>query len=198
MAPVTSADAATTGPDPEFRVAGPDDIDALGTLVHAAYRGDESREGWTHEADLLDGQRTDDEALRDLLHAPASIVLLAELLTDGPERELVGCCHLSARPPAGAYLGMFAVRPRHQGGGLGRAILGRAEAIARERWGARRVEMTVIRQRHDLVAWYEHLGYRPTGATEPFPYGDERFGLPRRPDLEFVVLAKELGPLPAD
>jgi GNAT superfamily N-acetyltransferase len=87
---------------------------------------------------------------------------------------------------------MFAVRPRHQSGGLGRAILEHAEALARAEWSAERIEMTVIRQRHDLIAWYERVGYAPTGATEAFPYGDERFGLPRRPDLEFVVLAKSL------
>ena len=52
--------------------------------------------------------------------------------------------------------------------------------------------MTVIRQRDDLIAWYERLGYRWTGQTEPFPYGNERFGIPRRPDLEFLVLSKPL------
>jgi hypothetical protein len=55
------------------------------------------------------------------------------------------------------------------------------------------MEMTVINLRHELIAWYERRGYRPTGETGAFPYGDERFGIPTRPDLEFVVLAKALG-----
>ena len=104
----------------------------------------------------------------------------------------MGCCQLESRPDATAYLGLFAVAPPRQGDGLGRAIVTEAERVARVELGAERMVMTVIRQRTDLIAWYERLGYRRTGETQPFPYGDERFGLPTRPDLEFVVLAKPL------
>jgi len=52
--------------------------------------------------------------------------------------------------------------------------------------------MTVIRQRPELIAWYERRGYRLTGERRSFPYGDERFGQPNRDDLEFVVLEKTL------
>jgi ribosomal protein S18 acetylase RimI-like enzyme len=89
---------------------------------------------------------------------------------------------------------MFAVTPTGQGRGRGRAIVREAERVAGEEWGAARLRMTVISQRHELIAWYERLGYRLTGETEPFPYGNERFGIPTRPDLAFVVLAKSLGP----
>ena len=47
-------------------------------------------------------------------------------------------------------------------------------------------------QRDDLIAWYERRGYRRTGKMSPFPYGDERFGIPKRPDLEFELLVKTL------
>lgn len=50
--------------------------------------------------------------------------------------------------------------------------------------------MTVIRQRTELIAWYERRGYVNTHRTEPFPHGDEKFGLPKRPDLKFIVLEK--------
>jgi hypothetical protein len=46
--------------------------------------------------------------------------------------------------------------------------------------------------RDALIAWYERRGYRLTGETQPFPYGDERFGLPQRDDLAFVVMEKGL------
>ena len=39
--------------------AGLDDIEALHALVEGAYRGESAKRGWTHEADLLGGQRTD-------------------------------------------------------------------------------------------------------------------------------------------
>src|SRR5690606_28279470 len=90
-----------------------------------------------------------------------------------------------------AHIGMFAIRPALQGGGIGRALLAEAERVARAR-GARAAEMTVIEQRVELLAWYARRGYLPTGETEPFPYGNPRFGLPRRDDLRFVVLAKPL------
>ena len=173
-----------------FRVASGDPVEvrAIVALVDSAYRGPASRLGWTTEADLLDGQRTDSQAVRGIIAAKDGQLLLAEENT-----ELVGCCQLERRPDGGAYFGMFSVRPGQQGHGRGRAIVAEAERIARDDWAATRMSMTVIRQRHDLIAWYERLGYLPTGETEPFPYGDERFGIPRRPDLEFVVLAKTLG-----
>jgi ribosomal protein S18 acetylase RimI-like enzyme len=87
---------------------------------------------------------------------------------------------------------MFAVRPALQGAGLGGLVLAEAERFAREEWKAAEMHMTVISAREDLIAWYVRRGYRRTGETRPFPYGDERFGLPRREDLEFELLTKKL------
>ena len=163
------------------------DIDAIVALVESAYRGPSSRVGWTTEADLLDGQRTDAGAVREIVSGAHGGMLLAE--EDG---QLVGCCQLQRRGNGVAYFGMFSVVPSLQGRGLGRAIVAEAERVARDEWGAVWMRMTVIRQRHDLIAWYGRLGFGPTGETEPFPYGDERFGIPTRPDLAFLVLAKPL------
>ncbi|WP_432141941.1 hypothetical protein [Streptomyces sp. bgisy084] len=79
-----------------FRTALDTDVPGLVDLIDSAYRGDISRGGWTTEADLLEGQRTD---------------------------------------PAGVT----------------------------------------------------------AGERTPFPYGDERIGVPQRPDLEFELLVKPLG-----
>lgn len=181
-----------------FRRAVPADVPRLVALVESAYRGESSRVGWTTEADLLDGQRTDEEEVTRVLRTPGSRMLVAE-----HEGELVACCALerhrgaSGEPGAvTAYFGMFAVRPRLQGAGLGRRVLAEAERIAAEEWGAARMEMRVISARDDLIAWYERRGYRRTGRTSPFPYGDERFGVPRRPDLEFEELVKPLRAVP--
>lgn len=171
----------------EFRPAGPADVDEIVAIVESAYRGDASRAGWTTEADLLDGQRTDYDQVGALIGRPGSIVVVAR---DGGRA--VGTCHLERRDADTAYFGMFAVSPDRQGAGTGRALLDEACRVASS-WGCTRLRMTVIRQRTDLIAWYERLGFRPTGETEPFPYGDERFGRPRRDDLEFVVLAGPTG-----
>ena len=172
-----------------FRFAGGSDaeVSAIVSLVESAYRGEASRVGGTTEADLLDGQRTDAEAVREIVGAADGGLLLAE-----QDANLVGCCQLERRDAGVAYFGMFSVRPAQQGQGWGRAIVAEAERIARDEWDASRMSMTVIRQRSDLIAWYQRLGFRLTGETQPFPYGDERFGIPTRPDLEFVVLSKTL------
>ena len=104
----------------------------------------------------------------------------------------VSCCELRRPDDGAAYFGMFAVSPGLQGAGIGKVVLDEAERRARELWGATRMEMTVLVQREELIAWYERRGYRRSGATQPFPYGDERFGLPRRPDLLFAVLTKDV------
>ena len=172
---------------PTTRIATLDDLPALHRLIERAYRGETARVGWTNEADLLDGQRTDVEELTEILTDPARIMLLAE-----DAGALVACLQLVDEGGGTAYLGMLSVEPGLQAGGLGRFMIAAAEAEAVARFGATTMRMTVIRQRPELIAWYERRGYALTGETEPFPLSDERFGLPRRQDLEFVVLAKGL------
>ncbi|MEU8508126.1 GNAT family N-acetyltransferase [Streptomyces brevispora] len=169
-----------------FRDATDADVLALVELIQSAYRGDSSRTGWTTEADILQGQRIDPQGVRAVVEAPGSRLLVVE--RDG---EPVACCQLEHRGEA-AYFGMFAVRPSLQGGGLGKVIIAEAERTVRESWGAREMHMTVISVRHDLIAWYERRGYRRTGELSPFPYGDERFGIPQRDDLAFELLVKDL------
>ncbi|HEX8389434.1 MAG TPA: GNAT family N-acetyltransferase [Sphingomonas sp.] len=169
-----------------IRRAAPADANALHALIEGAYRGDSARRGWTHEADLLGGQRTDLDALGAMLGEPAERMLVAERAG-----ALVGCVAIRDLGDGTAYLGMLTVDPESQAGGLGRRLVAAAEEEARA-FGAARVEMTVISRRAELVAWYERRGYRLTGERRPFPHGDERFGLPRDPTLEFVVLERAL------
>ncbi len=170
-----------------FRPASLDDVEALHGLVTSAYRGDSARLGWTHEADLLDGQRTDIEALSEVIADADKVILLAH-----HGGVLIGCVMLARQDDGSAYLGMLSVDPVRQASGLGRLLLAAAETEAAARYQADRIEMTVIRQRPELIAWYERRGYALTGATADFPLDDERFGLPRRRDLQFVVLSKPL------
>lgn len=171
-----------------FRPATLDDRDALIALVTSAYRGDASRAGWTTEADLLDGPRVAPEVLEHDLTRPRSLVLIAER-----EGDLLACAHVCDDGGAG-YFGMFAVDPTRQGGGLGDAVLRECERIAREDWRLPVMRMTVIDVREELIVWYQRRGYRRTGIKKPFPYGDARFGQPKRDDLRFEVLEKTLLP----
>ncbi|MER5427847.1 GNAT family N-acetyltransferase [Streptomyces sp. NPDC002588] len=179
--------AAPASPGLTFRDATAADVDALVALVESAYRGDASRAGWTTEADILEGQRTDPEGVLEVVESPDS-----RLLTVGREGRIVACCQLEHRGDH-AYFGMFAVSPLEQGAGLGKVVMAEAERQARASWGVTEMHMTVISVREDLIAWYERRGYRRTGRMTPFPYGDERFGIPQRPDLQFELLVKVLG-----
>lgn len=172
---------------PSFRTATTADVVAIVALVESAYRGESGLRGWTTESHLLDGRRTDAADVGALIGRADSRILLAE--SDG---QLKASCHVERQGEAG-YFGMFAVDPTEQGSGLGKRMLTEAERIAREEWHCRAMRMTVIVQREELIAWYGRRGYRRTGEYQPFPYGDERFGIPRRDDLRFEVLLKEFG-----
>lgn len=174
-----------------FRRATAADVDAVVALVESAYRGEASRAGWTTEADLLDGRRTGPDDVLECIGRPDSTLLLAER-GEGDGDALVACAYLAQEDGAG-YFGMFSVRPGLQGGGIGKQVLAEAERLVAGDWHLPVMRMTVIDVREELIAFYERRGYRRTGILKPFPYGDERFGIPRRGDLRFEVLEKTLG-----
>ncbi len=174
--------------DITIRPAGASDVAALNALIESAYRGDAARAGWTHEADLLGGQRIDPDGITEIL-ADADQHLLIAVRADGGA---AGCVEVTSKAPGLAYLGLLSVAPTGQARGLGKRLIAAAEALARDTLGATRMEMTVIRQRGELIAYYVRRGYRLTGEERPFPYGDPRFGAPRTDDLGFVVLARDL------
>jgi ribosomal protein S18 acetylase RimI-like enzyme len=173
-------------PDLSFRDATIADIPALISLVTSAYRGDASRAGWTTEADFLDGNRIDADALRHDIGRIRSRVVLAERAG-----ALLACAHVAEDENAG-YFGMFSVDPGLQGSGIGKALMAECERIAREDWRLPAMRMTVIDIRDELIAFYERRGYRRTGIHKPFPYGDARYGTPKRDDLRFEILEKLL------
>ncbi len=170
-----------------LRDGGHDDVALIQPLVHHAYRGDRARVGWTHEADLLDAARIDEAALAASIDDPRQTIILAER-----GGEPIGCVQVTDRGDGLAYLGMLTVAAHLQARGLGRKLLQAAEDLALDRYGATRIEMTVIVQRGELIEWYQRRGYALTGETRPFPMTDPRFGVPRRSDLAFVVLEKPL------
>jgi ribosomal protein S18 acetylase RimI-like enzyme len=173
--------------DLSIRRATPEDIPALHGLIERAYRGESARSGWTHEADLLGGQRTDPESLAAIVADQDQVILIAE-----SKGKLQGCVQLSREDGTTAYLGLLTVDPAIQAGGLGKRLLIHSEDFVRENWQSQAMEMTVIKQRDELIAYYERRGYAQTGEYRPFPHGDPRFGQPKTELLEFAVLRKEI------
>ena len=155
------------------------DLPQLHPVVERAYRGDSARAGWTHEADLVTGERTDIDTLRSLLDGDSRLLIALD------DETAIGCVNVSSRGDGLAYLGLLCVDPTLQAGGIGKQLLAAAETTAREAFGAARIEMTVIDRRAELIGWYVRHGYAPTGETRPFP-------VPLDPPLSMIVLVKRL------
>lgn len=155
---------------------------AINRLVNSAYRGEESRQGWTTEADLLDGTRIDEAAVLDLIARPGTTVLLY-----CEDNQILGCVQLRTEGSK-LYLGMLSVKPELQAKGIGKKLMAAAEDHARA-LGLTAIFMTVLSVREELIAWYGRQGYRFTGERQPFVVPDARWGIPKQ-ELEFVVLEK--------
>ena len=132
-------------------------------LINGTYRGESSRLGWTTEADLLDGLRTDLADITRLLTASDSMILIAE-----QDQQLIGSVHLQ-RNGDYAQLGMLSVKPILQNQGIGKQLISAAEAIAQQQWRLKVMRMAVIPCRDQLIAYYQRRGYVRTGETIPFP-----------------------------
>jgi ribosomal protein S18 acetylase RimI-like enzyme len=167
-------------PHPIIRLATPADLPRLHPVIERAYRGDAARAGWTHEADLLDGTRTDLATLQAVLANPAERLLIAL-----DEDTVIGCVQVTDRGDGFAYLGLLCIEPTLQAAGLGRRLIDAAETLARETFGAATMEMTVIENRTELIAYYERRGYTRTAERRDFPVAVE-------PPLFMTVLVKPL------
>lgn len=162
------------------------DFASVIALTNRAYRERGGQAAWKVE-DLVAGQRIDEVLLREDLASPGARLLIGR----NEAGEHLGHVRLDEGEGGTWFLAMLTVSPDRQDGGLGRALLAAGEDFARAH-GARRIQMTVIHQRAELIAWYQRRGYALTGQTKPFPYGNPRFGLPTRDDLYFEVLEKAL------
>jgi ribosomal protein S18 acetylase RimI-like enzyme len=169
-----------------FRIAEPGDAAAITSLIESAYRGPESKTGWTSEADLLTGPRTSVDEIAAILRDPLARFVVA---TDGA-KDLAACALIRNEHGTG-YFGMFAVRPNVQGAGLGKQMLDAAEQHIKSLWRLNTIYMTVINLREDLIAYYERRGYQKTGEIKPFPFDLPNLGATRQ-DFHLAVLRKRL------
>jgi ribosomal protein S18 acetylase RimI-like enzyme len=164
------------------------DAGPLADLVNSAYRGVGGRRGWTHEAELISGERARSIDVAAMISDGSTTVLVRR---GDNATALLGCVAVEMDGANKCTISMLAIAPELQAVGLGRALLADAEQLAADK-GAAAAKITVVRQREALIAWYERRGYRRTGSYEAFPYGDDSVGIPLRADLVFVVLEKIL------
>jgi N-acetylglutamate synthase-like GNAT family acetyltransferase len=167
-----------------MRMAMMSDALSISNLMNKAYRGDSARKGWTHEADLIGGIRTDEEQVKEIISSNHGSYHLME-----EEGRLMALVFLQPKGNS-LYLGSLTVDPDLQANGIGRKLLEYAEEVAVDQ-KLGKIKMTVITNRIELIAWYERRGYINTLIKEPFPMGNPKFGEPKE-FLEFFVLEKDL------
>ncbi|MBP6687156.1 MAG: GNAT family N-acetyltransferase [Lacibacter sp.] len=162
-----------------------EDIPQLVELLNSAYRGEGSKQGWTTEANLIAGeQRTDAASVTEVMNQPGSVILK---YTDD-KGQIIGTVNLQQHE-RGVYLGMFAVSPNQQGGGIGKQLLSAADDYAKN-IGSPKIYMSVISVRKELIDWYKRHGYAETDERKPF-MEDELTGRHLQ-TLEFLILEKKL------
>ncbi|WP_020484100.1 GNAT family N-acetyltransferase [Methylomonas sp. MK1] len=168
-----------------FSRAEPVDAEQLAALINSAYRGESSRQGWTTEADLLDGRRTDATDILDLISREESMILLCRR-----QAGLLGSVHLQ-KIDQQVQIGMLAVAPAMQGLGIGKRLLAAAEAEAKQAWLVKHFVMAVIPCRTELMAFYERRGYQRTGTIKAFPVNPALWQ-PKVVGLSLELLEKHL------
>ncbi|MFA5204882.1 MAG: GNAT family N-acetyltransferase [Lentisphaeria bacterium] len=170
----------------QFRIASVHDAAAIAKVVNAAYRPVPGAGGWTHESALIHGNRTDARQVAALM--ADSTVMVGERGS-----KVVACVHVELAGPE-AHIGMLAVDPALQAGGIGKSLLAHAEEYASAR-GAQEYVLTVIGARTELIAFYLRRGYKRTGKRLAFPPGANS-GTPLSSSLELEVLRKHSRPSP--
>jgi N-acetylglutamate synthase-like GNAT family acetyltransferase len=161
-----------------------EDVSALNKLINSAYRGESSKKGWTTEANILEGSRTTEKELTEIIQDKKNTILKYM-----ENNQIIGCVLLIEKKEQ-LYLGMLTVSPELQNSGVGKKVLQQAEIYALG-LGLSKIVMTVITVRKELIAWYKRHGYVDTGAREPFPVSDV-FSQTSNEPLEFMVLEKRI------
>ncbi len=162
------------------------DAEELNILINAAYRGEESKKGWTSEAEILGGIRIDEATLKAMLDQGKGNIV--KYTSEGGE--ILATVYLEIKVPV-LYLGMFAVSPISQGKGIGKMLLSYAENFALNN-GCDRITLTVIDTREELVDWYSRHGYIPTGNSIAFNDIEGRFGDPKVDAIDLIEMQKML------
>lgn len=170
-----------------FRKANKSDAAAITQLVNQAYRPQTGEVGWTHEYDLVSGNRTSVVQVEEIILKPNSVILVG---LQGAE--IVACVHVE-KEGSYCHIGMLAVNPRLQGAGLGKQILALAERYANENFFPEKFVMVVVSSRSELIAFYLRRGYQKTGTVREYPIS-AGVGTPKISNLEIEVLEKRTTP----
>lgn len=171
----------------QFSLASPEQAGEITVLVNSVYRGENSKKGWTTEADILGGIRITEEKVSEEINSADSVIMLAVY-----ENKIIGCVHLEKENNS-CWLGMLSVNVNYQTYGLGKILIEKSEKLVKEKFGCDEMKMKVIGVRKELIEYYLRRGYSLTGEHEDFITAAGTFGEPKTEKLYFEILSKKLG-----
>ena len=166
----------------QFKTASAKDAKAIVDLVNSAYRPTGDIKGWTHESELISGERTNVEQVSSLFRDNSYVLVAVE------NDNIVACVHLEIVALI-ALIGMLATSPDIQGLGYGKQMLSYAENFASKNFSVNKYEMKVLLARKELLAFYIRRGYITTGSTYEYPIF-AGVGSPKVTNLQVGVLEK--------
>lgn len=158
------------------------DAQAIAQLINSAYRGENSRKGWTTEADILDGLRTTTEDVANMIKRTDAFMLMGVL--NDEIVATIACERQKVADALTAHFGMIAVKPTLQNKGYGKDLITAAEVMTKREWRVAGFHMSVISIREDVIHFYERLGYERTTEFMEFPVNPEIW----QPKVDGLVL----------
>ncbi len=168
-----------------LKIALPEEAEKITALVNSVYRGEDSKKGWTTEADFLSGIRITEVKVKEIIEGKNEVIILALL-----EGSIIGCVHLE-NAGSYSYLGMLSVEVNCQDKGIGKMLLNECEKYTKEVFGLNEIRMKVISRRTELIEYYNRRGYSTTGELEEFGAHGDTFG-DTDEKLYFETLTKSL------
>jgi N-acetylglutamate synthase-like GNAT family acetyltransferase len=153
----------------QIRNAGRSDVEAIASLINAAFRRAESF--------FIERDRVDTATVSRFLEQ-GNFLLLED------EHGIAGCVYVEKRGER-AYTGLLAVDPSRQGSGLGSKLMIAAEDLAGN-YGCRSMDLRIVSLRRELPEFYRRRGYTETG-TEAFTPG-----LTTKLPCHFINMSKPL------
>lgn len=155
-----------------FRTATTNDAPRLQDLIQAAFRiKNEANVDWIGSPEFADAFSIELDVIVSRITAPDGRILVASEAEDG---HIIGCVNVYRKTPNFGRLGLIAVDPKLQRGGLGKIILTHGEKYLTQELGVSRIGLNTLHTRKDMIKWYERQGYVKTGEVTKLPI--ERFG----------------------
>jgi len=167
-----------------FRFALKSDAEEISRLVNCAYRPKLNNHGWTHEAELISGDRINAKQVEKLL-CPQSLILVACL-----SEKIIACVHIENSADH-VYIGMLACEPNYQGQGIGKEMLFQAEQYSLIHFKSKSFKMKILSSRPELFDFYQRRGYKLSGEFEEF-YSNEGVGFALVTGLKILGLEKNI------